>query len=361
MRVRQVGIKFVPGAVAASYVSTDARTFREPESAWRPEERADPSTWFAGSGQSLMGDLIRAGVSGIAGHVSEPYLQSAVRPETLFAAYLAGFNLAESYYLALPHLSWQTVIVGDPLCRIGTRTPLAAEDLDPALNPDIEAPIWFAARQARHAAQTAGSGLPERAVTMVLLAGNLALQGNDAGARAALEQAIKAAPRMVEAHVRLAELYAKEGEFDAAIERYHATLALAPDHLLALNNLAYTLAVHRQAAAMALPLARKAAVLAPTDANVLDTLAWVEHLTGDNESASKRISEALRRNPAHAEINLHAAIIYQTVGARELARKALAEAVRLNPALGGREEVRLLERRLYADANTSSTRVVGTR
>ena len=33
----------------------------------------------------------------------------------LFPAYRAGFTLAESFYMALPHLSWQAVVVGDPL------------------------------------------------------------------------------------------------------------------------------------------------------------------------------------------------------------------------------------------------------
>jgi hypothetical protein len=40
-----------------------------------------------------------------------------VRPQTLFPAYLSGFNLAESFYLSIPALSWQTVVIGDPLCR----------------------------------------------------------------------------------------------------------------------------------------------------------------------------------------------------------------------------------------------------
>ena len=34
-------------------------------------------------------------------------------------AYAHGRNLAESYYLALPFLSWQGVIFGDPLCSLG--------------------------------------------------------------------------------------------------------------------------------------------------------------------------------------------------------------------------------------------------
>ena len=33
--------------------------------------------------------------------------------------FVQGRNLAESFYLALPHLSWQAVVLGDPLCSLG--------------------------------------------------------------------------------------------------------------------------------------------------------------------------------------------------------------------------------------------------
>ena len=65
--------------------------------------------------QSLIGDLIRAEATGGAGHVAEPYLDATIRPQVLFPAYLAGFNLAEADHLAMPYLSWQTVVIGDPL------------------------------------------------------------------------------------------------------------------------------------------------------------------------------------------------------------------------------------------------------
>jgi uncharacterized protein (TIGR03790 family) len=344
-RRRTVDLKFVPGALAATFVSTDARTFREPDSKWKPVELPDKVTWFAGSSQSLTADLVRQGVSGVAGHVSEPYLQSVVRPEILFSAYLAGFNLAESFYLALPHLSWQTVIVGDPLCRIGARPPLTNADLDPGLDPQTEVPAWFAERQTRRAARGA-VGASQRAVSLVVRADNLEVQGNVEAAQQALEEAIVAAPRMVEAHVKLGELYGRAGEFGAAIERYRATLALAPDHLLALNNLAYTLAVHRNAPAEALPLAQKAAALARTDGRVLDTLAWIEHLMGDSAAAAKRISDAMRRNPNHATIRLHAAFIYAAINAAAPALDAVNEALRLDPTLSEREDVQLLRTQL---------------
>jgi uncharacterized protein (TIGR03790 family) len=96
-RVRVVKMDFAPGAIAASFVSTDARTFKEPPPTWLPTNTNDRATWFGGSPQSLVGDLIREGVTGAAGQVSEPYLQSAVRPDVLFPAYVAGYNLVESF------------------------------------------------------------------------------------------------------------------------------------------------------------------------------------------------------------------------------------------------------------------------
>ena len=42
---------------------------------------------------------------------------SLLGPDYLFPAYLSGRNLAESYYVAIPALSWQNIVVGDPLVR----------------------------------------------------------------------------------------------------------------------------------------------------------------------------------------------------------------------------------------------------
>src|SRR4029434_5395873 len=99
-----------------------------------------PPTWFPGmtkpgalGTQPLTGDLIREGITGIAGHVAEPYLNATIRPQILFPAYLSGFNLAESFYLAMPYLSWQTVVIGDPLCAPLRRTEISTEDVDARL------------------------------------------------------------------------------------------------------------------------------------------------------------------------------------------------------------------------------------
>lgn len=115
---RKSGMEWLPGAIAAEYVSTNARTFKMPPITWTLGKWTEPAGFFAGSPQSMILDYVWEGVSGISGYVDEPYLIYTVRPDQLFPAYLSGRNLAESYYLALPVLSWQSLIVGDPLCKL---------------------------------------------------------------------------------------------------------------------------------------------------------------------------------------------------------------------------------------------------
>lgn len=93
------GNTFLPGAIAETAVSTSARTFL-------PTNR----------GQSLIADLIKAGVTGVKGYVSEPYADALCRADILFDRYTDGYTLAESFWAATPYLFWKDMVVGDPLC-----------------------------------------------------------------------------------------------------------------------------------------------------------------------------------------------------------------------------------------------------
>lgn len=115
---RKLGFAWLPGAIATEYVSTNARTFTRPPEAWNLGNWNDRGAYFAGSPQSMTADFLADGATGASGHVAEPYLHMTPRPDYLFPAYLGGRNLAESYYLSIPALSWQNVVIGDPLCAL---------------------------------------------------------------------------------------------------------------------------------------------------------------------------------------------------------------------------------------------------
>lgn len=115
---RLTGFQWLPGAIATEFVSTDGRTFQRPPETWTIGSWNLPNRFFAGSPQSLTADFIHEGATAASGHVDEPYLSFTPRPDYLLPAYYKGRNLAESYYVSLPVLSWQNIMIGDPLCRL---------------------------------------------------------------------------------------------------------------------------------------------------------------------------------------------------------------------------------------------------
>jgi len=344
-RVRTVKMDFVPGAIGATFVSTDARTMKEPPAAWVPTNTTDRATWFGGSPQSLVGDLIREGLTGVAGQVSEPYLQSAVRPDVLFPAYLSGFNLVESFYLAIPHLSWQTVVIGDPLCVPFARKPLAKADIEGGIDAELGQPAFFAKRRVAQVLTTM-PGAPEAAARLFLRAEGHLRNDDRAAARTVLEQASELAPNATGIHLMLAELYTTGGEPERAAERYRKALVLQPTNATALNNLAYDMAVREKKVAEALPLARKALALEPGNATILDTVGWIEYLLGNNAEAARLLIQAAKGAPGNAEVRLHSALALAAQGARGAAEAELQEVVRLRPDWSDRDDVVALRKRL---------------
>lgn len=115
---RFLHMKWLPGAIATEYVSTNGRTFERPPAAWNLGTWTDSKGWWHGAPQSLTADYLLEGASGATGHVNEPFLQQCPRPDQLIPAYLGGRNFAESAYLSIPFLSWMNIVVGDPLMRL---------------------------------------------------------------------------------------------------------------------------------------------------------------------------------------------------------------------------------------------------
>jgi uncharacterized protein (TIGR03790 family) len=95
---RLPGFRFAPGAIALHIHSFSAATLRQAAEGWT-------------------GPLVARGVTATVGNVHEPYLQFTHQPHLLLRALARGATLAEAAYFALPVLSWQAVLIGDPLYR----------------------------------------------------------------------------------------------------------------------------------------------------------------------------------------------------------------------------------------------------
>lgn len=94
-----LSLRFAPGAIVETAVSTGARTFLPTQ-----------------GGQSLVVDIIHNGATGMKGYCDEPWLEACAQPDILFSRYTSGWTLAESYYAASNQVSWEDIIIGDPLC-----------------------------------------------------------------------------------------------------------------------------------------------------------------------------------------------------------------------------------------------------
>jgi len=92
---------FLPGSIVTDYVSTSARSFQYPPS----------------YGQSMTADLIRWGACAVNGHVYEPFLDACSQPDKVFVNYARGFTAAEALYTSIKFLSWENVVVCDPLMK----------------------------------------------------------------------------------------------------------------------------------------------------------------------------------------------------------------------------------------------------
>jgi uncharacterized protein (TIGR03790 family) len=89
---------WVKGAVGYHVASAEATTLRRPLS----------QVWCK--------RMLEEGVAATLGPVSEPYLTAFPLPDEFFPLLMTGrLSLLEVYFRTLPHLSWQMLLIGDPL------------------------------------------------------------------------------------------------------------------------------------------------------------------------------------------------------------------------------------------------------
>jgi len=87
-------------------------------------------------GRHWVGALLARGAAASYGCVNEPYLGGVPRFDLFIEGLVAGRTFAEAVLEASPQLSWQTVIVGDPLYR-----PFAADAATQAAQVPADDPL----------------------------------------------------------------------------------------------------------------------------------------------------------------------------------------------------------------------------
>jgi uncharacterized protein (TIGR03790 family) len=174
------GFRFPPGAIALHIHSFSAQTLRSATSGW-------------------CGPLVARGVTATFGNVFEPYLQLTLEPQLLVRALVMGMDLGDAAYFAEPALSWQTIIIGDPLYRpfaVTLDEQLARlRTLPPALAPYAvlrQARLWEQAGKATAARDLLQASLPQWPGWVLALA--LAERREAAGDRPGAMRALESVP-----------------------------------------------------------------------------------------------------------------------------------------------------------------------
>jgi tetratricopeptide (TPR) repeat protein len=222
-------------------------------------------------------------------------------------------------------------------------------------------------------------GRPQRAVAMIeqrlkrvaddrdlmmLAASVYVLVGNAVKAEQALLQVVSREPNYQGAHVELANLYVEQNRLDVARQRlalvtkgdaaigaqamlgmilqqedkreeaigvFEKVVAMAPEHAVASNNLAWLYADAGERLNIALQLAQTATRLEPANASFHDTLGWVHLKRGAGDLAVTAFSESVKLDGSDPYYRYHLAMAYAKIGESKKATAELRRALALRP------------------------------
>ncbi len=98
----QLNFEYAPGAIFNTAESFNA-------------ERLSSITRRPGAEMGQVVEFFLEGGTLAVGHPYEPMASGIIEDGRLFPAYQLGYTFIDAAYLAMPHLAWQNVVVGDPL------------------------------------------------------------------------------------------------------------------------------------------------------------------------------------------------------------------------------------------------------
>ena len=146
------------------------------------------------------------------------------------------------------------------------------------------------------------------------------------------ENVLQAQPRTPYIHTLAADLYRKQNNREMARRHYEQALAIAPDFILAINNLAWMYAAEGTNLDVALGLAQKAKQLQPDSLNSTDTLAWIQYKKGLYAAAIPLLQECVAKEPHSAAYQYHLGMALLAHGERQKGKQYVETALRLKLA-----------------------------
>jgi tetratricopeptide (TPR) repeat protein len=136
----------------------------------------------------------------------------------------------------------------------------------------------------------------------------------------------------------LALLYDRMQDYPKERDAYEKLLAINPENIPALNNLAYLYTERLNDLDKAYDLARKAHDLQPQNAAAGDTLGWVLYKRGDYQQALTILQESAEKAPDTPEIEFHLGMTAYMMGQTDLAKAALRKAAGATKDFEGKDE-----------------------
>ncbi|OAI49822.1 hypothetical protein AYO43_00145 [Nitrospira sp. SCGC AG-212-E16] len=160
----------------------------------------------------------------------------------------------------------------------------------------------------------------------------------------ALVKGLQASPENEQMRLLLAVSLGTQRRFDEAIGHYETVLKTNPKSVLASNNLAATLADHKNDArslerALALSLVFESQTPNPY---LLDTLGWAHYKLGHGMDAVRVLKQATALAPDHPVLNYHLGAAYSKSGQSNEARTHLMKAVAAGAPFEGLDAAKAL-------------------
>lgn len=168
----------------------------------------------------------------------------------------------------------------------------------------IKGDIYYALQEHKKALNHFRSAWQRNQNDAIAIKLHQSLQANKMSTREHLEQWLAVAPRSINAHLNKAISLQTLGQNASAQEWYEKTLALAPQHLIALNNLAW-LYFEDKKNKKALTLAQKAFQLSESAPLIADTYGWILVNSGQKERGISVLKQAAISLPNNKDIQNH--------------------------------------------------------